>query len=475
MQQLSELDYMFVQQESPRTPMHISLVLIYEPRGGGGDRVRFGDILRTFSRSLHKSRIFRRKLVDRTLGLDMPWWVEDPDFDLEFHLRHIALPGPGDWRQLCILLARLHARGLDMRRPLWEGYVIEGLNGVEGLPADSFAMMLKIHHSAIDGVSGAEIIAALHSLTDELTPSPAEDNWQGERDPSALKLWSRAYVNNLWRPLQFAGTVTELVPAVRRVRQLAAGNSRKEQQGGTRTVFNARVSSHRVTDALMMELSEIKRIKRTVEGATINDVIVAIVGGALRRYLLARDALPGVTLKCGAPINLRSERSSDSRGNEVGMMIIDMCTGVEDDAERLRAVVESTRASKAYSSAIGADVMMDLTRSLAPRVIDMGFRAASLVSLLGNLSMPVHTVVSNVPGPQQPLYLSGAKVYALMGMGPLMEGMGLFHGVVSGAGRITINFVSCRELMPDPGFYRECLSSAFAELAAGTRKRRRTG
>ncbi|MGL4564318.1 MAG: wax ester/triacylglycerol synthase domain-containing protein, partial [Halioglobus sp.] len=175
MQKLSEMDSSFLQQETARTPMHISPVLIYDQSARRDHPVRFDEILTTFERNLHKSAIFRRKLAGGAFGLDTPYWVEDPDFDLEFHVRQIALPQPGDWRQLCVQLARLHARGLDMRRPLWEAYVIEGLNKVEGLPEHSFAIMLKVHHSAIDGISGAEIVTAIHSLTDEIVPPTVED------------------------------------------------------------------------------------------------------------------------------------------------------------------------------------------------------------------------------------------------------------------------------------------------------------
>ena len=192
MQQLTEMDYSFVQMESNRTPMHISPVMFYDQSKLKRGKVRFKEILTVFERNLHKSAVFRRKLAGGAAGLDTPYWIEDDHFDLEFHVRHIALPKPGDWRQLCILLARLQARGLDMRRPLWEAYVIEGLNDVEGLPPNSFAIMLKVHHAAIDGVSGAEIITAIHSLTDEAEPPLVADDWQPEGAPSPLKVWSRA-------------------------------------------------------------------------------------------------------------------------------------------------------------------------------------------------------------------------------------------------------------------------------------------
>ena len=214
MEQLTEMDYSFVQMESNRTPLHITPVMFYDQSGVKGGKVRFKDILTVFERNLHKSRVFRRKLAGNTLGLDTPYWVEDPDFDLEFHVRHIALPKPGDWRQLCILLSRLHARGLDMRRPLWEAYVIEGLNQVQGLPPKSFAIMLKVHHAAIDGVSAAEILNAIHSLTNDPLPPRVEDDWRGEPEPSPLQTWPRAYMNNLRRPVKLVETIGQLVPTM---------------------------------------------------------------------------------------------------------------------------------------------------------------------------------------------------------------------------------------------------------------------
>jgi diacylglycerol O-acyltransferase len=468
MQQLTELDNAFVQMESNRTPMHISPVIFYDQSGVKNGKVRFKDILGVFERNLHKSAIFRRKLAGRSMGFDTPYWIEDSNFDLEFHVRHIALPKPGDWRQLSILLARLQARGLDMRRPLWEAYVIEGLNDVEGLPPNSFAIMLKIHHSAIDGVSAAEIISAIHSLTPAQEQPQIADDWQGESSPSQLQVWSRAYLNNLKRPVKLLETVRELVPNAVRANRTAAERHPKEKPALVKTRFNAKISGYRVTDAIILDLATVKAIKNQVEGATVNDVIVSVVGGGLRKYLQAKDDLPSSSLVCGAPINVRAERSSESRGNQVGMMTIDMATDIDDPIERLKAVSDHADDSKAYSSTLGASAMMDISRGLWPQFLGVGMRVATLAAVSAEMSMPLHTVVSNVPGPQQPLYLAGAKVHMMMGLGPLLDMMGLFHGVISGAGKITINFVSCRELLPDPGFYKACLQEAYDELEAAT-------
>ncbi len=466
MQQLTELDNAFVQMESTRAPMHISPVIIYDQSKLRGGKVRFKQILDVFRQNLHKSAVFRRKLTGGAMGFDTPYWIEDANFDLEFHVRHIALPGPGDWRQFCILLARLHAQRLDLRRPLWEAYVIEGLNNVEGLPAKSFAILLKVHHAAIDGVSAAEILNAIHSPTAKPEPAAVEDHWRGERPPSSVQVWSRAYWNNLKRPVKFLETVGTLVPRLIQANRDGAEREPEVRPHMAKTRFNSRISAFRVTDGIILDLDRLKAVKDAIPGTTVNDAIVSIVGGGLRKYLEKHGELPDTSLVCGAPINVRAERNSKSIGNQVGMMTIDMATDVEEPLERLRAVSQHARDSKAYSSALGASAMMELSEGLWPPVVGIGMRVATLAAVSSDMAMPVHTTVSNVPGPQAPMYLAGARVQLLMGMGPITDMMGLFHGVISGAGRITINFVSCREMLPDPTFYRSCLQAAYDELEA---------
>ncbi|MEZ5571836.1 MAG: wax ester/triacylglycerol synthase family O-acyltransferase [Halioglobus sp.] len=483
MQQLTEMDSNFLQQESPRTPMHISPVIVYDQSEREGGKVRYKEILTVFERNLHKSAIFRRKLAGGAMGLDTPFWVEDEDFDLEFHVRHLALPKPGDWRQFCILLARLQARGLDMKRPLWEAYVIEGLNRVEGLPENSFAIMIKIHHAAIDGISGAEIITAIHSLTNEVAPPPVIDTWKGEQAPSAWQVWSRAYLHNLKRPVKFVGTLSTLVPAIIRAGKLSADQEATPRKPLTaKTRFNALISTNRVTDALIMDLDEVKAIRKALGDVTINDIMVSVVGGGMRKYLQSKNEMPQDSLIAGAPINVRDERNSESSGNQVSIMTISMATDIEDPVERLLSIHQSSQQSKAFSSAIGSSVMMDISEILIPQVLGWGFRAVTMAAARADAPMPCHVVISNVPGPQFPLYLAGARVALMMGLGPLLDMMGLFHAVLSGAGKIIINFISCREMMPDPQFYRQCLQEAYDELrlaalpvteAAAAEKKRR--
>ena len=469
MEQLTGLDNAFIQMESNSTPMHISPVIFYDQSEVPGGKVRFKDILKVFRHNLHRSKIFRRRLAGGALGFDTPYWIEDPDFDLEFHVRHIALPKPGDWRQLCILLARLHARGLDMKRPLWEAYVIEGLNTVEGLPKNSFAIMLKVHHSAIDGVSGAEIITALHSLAPDEPLPDINDDWKSEPPPPMRKVLSQAYVNNLKRPMQLVNTVSQLVPNIVKASRLSEERDEEvEETSMEKTRFNAKIGTHRVTDTLIMELARIKKIRQCVPGATINDVIVSTVSGAMRQYLEAHGELPEHSLSCAAPISVRVDRNSESKGNQVGVMTINMATDVADPVQRLQAVMSHAKNSKETSQVVGTGVMMDVTGGMWPQFANLAMRAATLVADREDIPMPIHTVISNVPGPQFPLYLAGARVHMMMGLGPLVELSGLFHAVISGMGLITINFLSCREMLPDPDFYKQCLEDSYAELEAAT-------
>jgi diacylglycerol O-acyltransferase / wax synthase len=476
MQQLTGIDTLFLTQESERTPLHISPLLIYEQSSAPQGKVRFKEILRLFENRLHRAPIFRRKLLESPFGLDYPYWIEADDFDIEFHVRHIALPKPGDWRQLCIQVARLHARVLDRSRPLWEAYVIEGLDNVEGLPKGCFALFLKMHHAAIDGVSGAEIIGAIHDS--EPDPAPRDSSrarqWRPDRLPGMLEMLGRTCLNNLRQPARALQTIGELVPALARVRAGLRANRFRSVRERVNTRFNGRVSAHRSVDARFFELRSIKAIKDLVPGATVNDVIVTIIAGALRRYLLAKGELPGSSLVAGAPINVRTDTELGSGGNMVSMMTLAIYTDIADPLERLHQVHDECVSSKEYANAIGARTLTDLTQTIPPRVAALGFRAASQTMLMTGANSPVNTIISNVPGPQVPLYLCGARLLRSAGCGPIMDHMGLFHAVLSYQDGISVTLTACREMLPDPAFYAECIEQSFTELEAAAAQLGRT-
>src|SRR5688572_4650935 len=219
MQQLSGMDASFVYLETGTAPMHVAGISIYDPSTAPGGKVSFKEILAAVESRLHLARTFRQRMVRVPLDLDHPYWIEDPDFDLEFHVRHIALPKPGDWQQLCTQVARLQARPLDLTRPLWEMYVIEGLESIAGLPHGSFALLTKIHHAAIDGVSGAELASAIHDLTPDGEPPPPDTAWAPDEVPGARELLRRSLGHRALGPLKLGRLLLEAVPAAVHARE----------------------------------------------------------------------------------------------------------------------------------------------------------------------------------------------------------------------------------------------------------------
>jgi len=464
MQQLSGLDATFLNLETTRAPLHIAGLAVYDQSTAPGELVTFKAILRNIEQRLHLARCFRQKLVRTPLGFDHPYWLEDADFDLEFHVRHIALPKPGDWRQLCIQAARIHARPLDLTKPLWEMYVIEGLDGVDGLPPDSFALLTKIHHAAIDGMSGVELTAAIHDLAVDAEPPAATERWRPEPEPTSIELALRSIANNIRQPLRFAGVVSELAPPA--IRALWERREVPEGAGDEvpRTRFNEPVTAHRVFEARTFVLDQIKQIRKSVDGATVNDVVLSVCGGALRRYLTAHGELPSESLSTFAPISVRTESERGTAGNQVSGMFVTLHTDEPDPIRRLERVHATTRQSKHLSDAIGARHLTDLTQFMPGALAGIAGRLVAQTGLMSRLAPVANTVVTNVPGPQVPLYFTGARMVTTFGMGLPMDGLGLFHVVFSYAGTLTISITACRDQVPDPAFYAECLQAAFDEL-----------
>jgi WS/DGAT/MGAT family acyltransferase len=444
--------------------MHIGSIAIYDPSTAPGGKVTFKGILEHITSRMPLVPSYREKLARVPFDLDHPYWINDPDFDLEFHVRHIALPKPGDWRQLCIQSARLHARELDLDRPLWEFYVIEGLDNVEGVPPGSFALVSKVHHAAIDGVSGAEMTAAIHDITPDAPSPDVDDPYTPERTPSGFELVTRAGVNTATQPFRFA----RLVRRTARNTLRNAGALRSAFPAAPRTRFAGVITPHRVVDGRAFDLADVKQIKAAVPGATVNDAVVAIVTGALRQYLLANDELPDIPLVAMAPISVRTTDESGTMGNQVSAMTVSLPTTISDPLERLKTVYASTQSSKELTNAIGARVLSDYTKFVPWALAGLATRTASRFSLANRASMPINTVITNVPGPQMPLYMAGAQMVALFGMGPVTDGMGIIHPVFSYNGGISISFTACREMLPDPASYAACLQASFDELVEVT-------
>jgi diacylglycerol O-acyltransferase len=466
MEQLSGQDAMFLHAELDGLPQHIGGVSIYNQDTAEDGVVRFKQILSMLKSRVHLSPIFRRKLAFVPGGMGRPYWVEDPDFDLEYHVRHIALPKPGDWRQLCILAARIHSQPLVRDRPLWEIYIIEGLNNVEGLPENCFAVLLKVHHCAMDGATGAQFMNIIHDLTPETAQPEPAGPWLINR-PSKARMLARAYIDAWKKPGEVIDMVRRAAPAIKRLRDGKKQHSFHTLDDKQKTRFQGKISRHRVVEGRRFDFDEIRSIKNTIPGVTINDVMLTIVAGGLRKYLDSKGELPTKSLVTGCPIDVRSPDEKAAGGNMVGFMNVALRTEIEDPVERLKEVRKETISGKAYAEAMGPRIMMDITNVMPGNVLSIAIRAASATGLV-EANVIHNTIITNVPGAPVQLYLCGAEMVNSFSLGPLLPNVGLFHIVYSAVqnkqGTVTLSFTACRDMLPDPAFYADCLQESFDDL-----------
>lgn len=480
MKQLSGTDNLFLNLERGHQYTHVAGLAIYDPSTAPGGKVRFKDILRFFESRLDVSPVFRRRMVTVPFDLDRPYWIEDPDIDVEFHVRHIALPQPGDWRQLCIQVARIHSRPLDHSRPLWEAYVIEGLDNIPGLPPGSFAFYMKVHHCAVDGEAGTEILKAIHSLTAEdfSENEPARTRYR-DREPTAIELYSRALANNVQRVPKLArfsietavrvaalgaGSVSALPRLLEAVQMPKAAGLAAALRKPPATRFSGKVSAHRVVEVVGLPLTAMKEMRRQLDGATINDLFMATVGGALNRYLASKGELPDRTMTCMVPMTLRGADKGQDAGNQIGMAIMPLHTDVADPLDRLHAIRRDAGKAKAMAGVVGKD--------LSARLLDLLPLAAAELAVRRLVVPQMSIVVSNVRGPDVPLFMAGARLVSFAPISIVIDGLGLNVTAFSYHGTMWVCAVACRDMMPDPAFFADCLRGSFTELAdaAGARE-----
>ena len=473
MKQMQGMDAAFVALEQPDAPVHIGSLIIYDPSTAPGGFVRFKSILEFVESRLQLAETMRQKMVKVPFSIDYPYWVQDSNFDIEYHVRHVALPQPGDWRQLCILAARIFARPLDLSRPPWELTVIEGLDKIPGVPKGSYAMITKVHHSAIDGASGLDMMHALHTLTPDSDPALPPDTWRPEPNPSQIGMFARGYGRSLLNPIRQANAMRKSLPGMLRA---AKGFVKKDFDlkavlGTPKTRFDGVVSPHRMVGARTFALKDIKQIRGLAEGATLNDVMLSITGGAMRRYLEKYDELPDNTITAMAPINVREENEKNTMGNQVSAMFVPLGTHIASAQERMKYVTEETIKSKAMTEALGARQMAEMAK-LAPAPIMMaGANIASRLKLANHVRSTFNTVVTNVPGPPVPLYSAGAKMVDIFGMLCLTDGVKIGHVVHSYIDKVTLSFTACRTAIPDPDFYAECIQQSYDDHHAAIEAR----
>ncbi|MEA2375601.1 MAG: diacylglycerol O-acyltransferase / wax synthase [Thermoleophilaceae bacterium] len=481
MRQLTSLDAQFLALESAETYGHVGGLAIYDPTTAPGGELTVTSMYKLMSERLHLLPPFKWRLVPVPFGLDHPYWIEDPDFDLDFHIRESAVPPPGNDEQIAETVARIFARPLDRNHPLWELYLLYGLEG------GRVGMLTKIHHSAVDGVSGAEILSVLLDASPEGRDIlPSEEFSNADRAPGQLEMLGRGLLGLPRQPLRalraLPATITNLdeipgvatIPGASTVSRFASrllGRSATTADGGIlesetvrapQTRFSSRISPHRRFAFGSVSLDRVKAIKNEL-GITVNDVVIALCATALRDWLQERDELPDDPLVAMVPVSVRTEEQKGTFGNRVSMMVAPIPTDVAGTRERLMRAHDILKVAKERHKAVPASILQDATQFIPPAV---HARASRAVLGLQGLRPPLNVIISNVPGPRDPLYCAGAQLQANFPVSVITDGVGLNITVMSYRDHIDIGIVTDREQVDDAWSILRAMGTALDEIDA---------
>jgi WS/DGAT/MGAT family acyltransferase len=459
MQRLTGLDATFLYMETPTMPMHVASLMILDPTEMP-EGWTYDDVMTVYRERLHLAPPFRRRLVEVPFELHHPLWIEDPDFDLEWHVRHIAVPPPGTRDQLETLAAQLMSIPLDRNRPLWEAWVIEGLED------GNIAVVTKVHHSAIDGQSGEEILVSLLDLEPGTHHvPPPEEEWVPDRVPSDTELVGYALSSLVRSPPRFFKAIQRTTGAalnVRRRNREPDVTPPPAPFSAPHTSFNHALTRNRSFASETVSLADVKHVKNAF-GCTVNDVVLALCGSALKHYVDGRGEQLEASLVAMVPISVRTDDQKGTHGNRVAMMLTTLATDVDDPAERLHMINDVTGNAKEQQSLIGADTLQDWVEFAAPAVMGRAARLYSRTRTADRHRPIFNVTISNVPGPPFPLYFAGMKLVAVYPMGPVFDGGGLNITVMSYLDKMDFGLLACPDLIPDVSSIAHGLSAALEE------------
>jgi diacylglycerol O-acyltransferase / wax synthase len=463
MERLSGLDASFLYLETPTQLLHVCGLLILDPSTvpGGYSFAKLKHELLLRSRA---TPAFRRKLHDSAFNVDHPVWIDDEDFDIDRHLHRAAVPSPGDREQLAETCAHIAGQPLDRNRPLWEFWVIEGL-------ADGkVAVMTKMHHASVDGVSGANLMAALCEI-DPGAPRPGLDrSYRAAHAPSDLLLAADGLAHIAMRPLKLLkllpGTAAVASNWIRRAR---LGTAMPPPFSAPRTSFNGTITGHRSIAYIGVSLADVKEIKQAF-GTTVNDVVLAMCAGSLRGYLQDRGELPDIPLLTMVPVSVREGNEAKSR-NKVSGRFTSLPTNIADPVESLEAVSADNKATKEHYQSISAKILQDWAQFAAPAMFGLAMRTYAALRLAERHRVVHNLVISNVPGPPVPIYFLGAEVLGMYPLGPVFHGAGLNITVLSNNGHLDIGIIACLEQVPHPWSLADEMPNVIAQLLAAARQR----
>jgi WS/DGAT/MGAT family acyltransferase len=461
MQRLTGLDATFLYMETPSIHMHVASTAVFDPSTVPGG-YSFDKVKELVQDRLPLLPPFRRRLKPIPFELHHPLWIEDPDFDLDYHVRRAALPAPGGPQELAEFAAEAISRPLDRNRPLWEMYVVEGLeNGL-------IATVTKVHHSAIDGVSGAELTVNLLDLQPEPAPVPEPEHpWEPDKIPSDIELVGYALNSLIRQPIRG-------LKAIRRTVETALNIRRRNRQpdinpppgffSAPRTSINGSITPWRRFAFTEVSLDDIKMVKNAL-GGTVNDVVLALCSGALRQYFSDRGETLDSSLQAMVPISVRTEDQKGAMGNQVSSLLVSLASDIDDPVERLAAITTGTRGAKEQETAISAATLAgEWAEFAAPALAARAARLYSRTKVADRLRPLFNVTISNVPGPNFPLYSAGARMVAMYPMGPIADGAALNMTVMSYMGSVYFGLVADRESVPDVWDIARNVDTALVEL-----------
>ena len=466
MQQLSGMDTSFLNIESNACPMHVGGLIILEPPKGKPEDGGFGQVLEHVEKRLDLVPPFRRRLLSSPLDLDHPYWIEDPDFDLVHHVKHRALPSPGNERKLIELICELASQRLDRNLPLWE------INYVEGLKGGRVAAITKMHHAAIDGVSGAEILGNLLDTKPEPREiPPPEKPWKPDKIPSTLSLYNRTARSLIGRPRDAVRVIRDTWPilmssgreALERRRLARVGKGRGAFIKAPRTRFNHQITARRSYAYGSMRLAQIKAVKNAF-GTSLNDVVMAICGQSLRRYLEEKKELPKISLIAGIPMSTRTEEQKGTAGNRVTFLRAPLHTDEKDPVECLRKISAEMAVAKEKMRALPANLMGDWADLPAPALMARAARLYENFGIQDYHAPAFNVVISNVPGPPVPLYFAGMKVISNHPVSIPFHGAGFNITLMSYCGQLDFGLTADHDTVPDIDHFAQLMMESLQTL-----------
>ncbi|MEL7222201.1 MAG: wax ester/triacylglycerol synthase family O-acyltransferase, partial [Bacteroidota bacterium] len=464
---ISGMDATFLYGETPSSPMHLGGVAVIE------GSIEFETFKKIIASRLHMLPRLRKRLMYVPLSIDYPYWVDDPYFDIDLHLHHIALPQPGGWQQLRDIASKIYSEPLDQTRPLWSFTFVEGLNNIPQVPEGSIAIISKIHHVAIDGMAGAGVLSLLFDFSPEVKDIPAPKPWKPKPLPNELDLMWKSTMSFAKNPLKVPKILGETISAT-----IKSGFLTRAQKTAPPTApfsapptpMNGIISPRRKWNTVILSLDRIKALKSTM-GTTLNDIVLAICAGALRRYLDEKGKLPSKPLVAMIPISTRGGEEEQKGSNQISSMLVQLATNIDDPIERLEVIQENTIRGKTYNGAIGAKTLAKMAEAVPFGIANQAGRLYSRFHM-AELHNPVFNVtITNVPGPQFPLYINGHKLISISGTAPLFDGLGLIITIFSYNGLLTISPTSDARSMPDLDTFSRYLREAANELEELIQKR----